>query len=111
MHNVLVDGGSGVNLMLEDTTYDLGYRTLEKTGLILRMADQYQVVPVGLLSQIPTWVGRLNYLFNYVVIRVDEGRPFWMLLGRPWLYLARVVVDWGRKEFGVGRPPVQIPWN
>ena len=34
-----------------------------------------------------------------------------MLLGRPWLYSAKVVVDWGTREFVVGKPPTRIPWE
>ena len=34
-----------------------------------------------------------------------------MLLGRPWLYSAKVLVDWGAKEFIVGKPPLRIPWK
>jgi len=34
-----------------------------------------------------------------------------MLLGRPWLYKARVLVDWGAKEFVVGKPSFRIPWK
>ena len=34
-----------------------------------------------------------------------------MLLGRPWLYSAKVLVDWGDKEFIVGKPPMRIPWK
>ena len=34
-----------------------------------------------------------------------------MLLGKPWLYSAKVLVDWGAKEFIVGKPPMQIPWK
>ena len=34
-----------------------------------------------------------------------------MLLGRPWLYSAKVLVDWGSKEFIVGKPPMRIPWK
>ena len=34
-----------------------------------------------------------------------------MLLGRPRLYFAKVVVDWRAKEFIVGKPPLQIPWK
>ena len=44
---VPVDGGSGVNLMLEDTTFDLGYTSFEATDQVLRMADQSRVIPVG----------------------------------------------------------------
>ena len=34
-----------------------------------------------------------------------------MLLGRPWLYSAKVLVNWGAKEFIVDKPPMQIPWK
>ena len=34
-----------------------------------------------------------------------------MLLSRPWLYSAKVVVDWRSKEFVVGKPPIRIPWE
>ena len=108
---VPVDGGSGVNLMLEDTAFDLGYTSFEETNQILRMEDQSRVIPAGRLSQVPTRIGEVTYLQNFVIIRVSTGKPFPMLLGRPWLYSAKVLVDWGAKEFIVGKPPLQIPWK
>ena len=107
--NVLVDGGSGVNLMLEDTAFDLGYTSFEETDQVLRIADQSRVIPVGRLSQVPTRIGKVTYLQNFVIIRVNSGRPFPMLLGRPWLYSVKVVVDWRTREFVVGKPPTRIP--
>jgi hypothetical protein len=100
---VPVDGGSGVNLMLEETAFDLGYTTFEATDQVLWMADQSRVNPVGKLSQVPTRIGEVTYLLNFVIIRVQTRRPFPMLLGRPWLYSARVLVDWGAKEFVIGK--------
>jgi hypothetical protein len=97
--NVPVDGGSGVNIMLQTTAFKLGYSTFESTPTILRMADQSKVLPMGQLSRVPTIIARHTYLLNYVVIRVDVENPFPVLLGRPWLYLANVKVDWKRKEF------------
>ena len=59
---VPVDGGSGVNLMLESTAFDLGYTKFEETDQILRMADQSRVVPARRLSQVPTQIGKVTYL-------------------------------------------------
>jgi hypothetical protein len=73
---VLVDGGSGVNLMLEETAFDLGYTAFEATDQVLRMADQSRVNPVGKLSQVPTRIGGATYLLNFVIIRIQTGRPF-----------------------------------
>ena len=75
------------------------------------MADQSRVILAGRLSQVPTRIGEVTYLQNFVIIRVNSGRPFSMLLGRPWLYSAKVVVDWGTREFVVGKPPTRIPWE
>ena len=65
---ILVDGGSGVNLMLESTAFDLGYTTCKEIDQILRMADRSRVVPAGRLSQIPTRIGKVTYLQNFVII-------------------------------------------
>ena len=73
---VPVDGGSGVNLMLEDTAFDIGYTSFEATNQVLRMADQSRVLPIGRLSQVPTVIGEVTYLLNYVVIRVSSEDPF-----------------------------------
>ena len=34
-----------------------------------------------------------------------------MLLGRPWLYSTKVLVNWGAKEFVVGKSSMRIPWK
>lgn len=58
-----------------------------------------------------TVIGKVTYLLNYVVIRVSSERPFPLLLGRPWLYMAGVLVDWGSKEFVLGMTKQRIPWK
>jgi Fe-S-cluster formation regulator IscX/YfhJ len=68
---VPVDGRSEVNLMLEETAFDLGYTAFEAKDQVLRMADQSRVNPVGKLSQAPTRIGGVTYLLNFVIIRVQ----------------------------------------
>ena len=108
---VPVDGGAGVNLMLEVTASDLGYVSFEPTNQTLRMADQSRVIPVGKLSGIPTKISGNTYDLNYLVIRVEGGNPFPLLLGRPWLYLAGVKVNWAKKAFQFGDPAVFLSWK
>ena len=106
---VPVDGGAGVNVMSEQTAADLGYTNFEKTPKILRMANQVEVIPLGKLSRVPTRMGELEYLLNYIIIRLPTPSVYPVLLGRPWLYQAGVLEDWKRKEFRIGK--VSIPWE
>ena len=103
---VPMDGRSNVNLVLEDTAFDLGFTFFEETNQILRMVDQLRVVPARRLSQVPTRVREVTYFQNFVIIQVESRKPFSMLLGRPSLYSTKVVVDWGAKEFIIGKPPI-----
>ena len=52
MFKVLVDDGSGVNLMLKDMAFDLGYTSIEAIDQILWMAYQSRVILVGPLFQV-----------------------------------------------------------
>lgn len=69
------------------------------------------MIPVGKLSGISTKISGLTYPLNYLVIRVEEGSPFPLLLGRPWLYSAKVKVNWAKKVFCFGDPPVFLSWR
>ena len=83
---VQLDGGAVVNLMTEHTMEELGLKTLEPTNIILRMADQRRVKPLGMLHGIKTIVAGLQFHVNYLVVRPHSyGESFPILIGRPWL--------------------------
>jgi hypothetical protein len=73
------------------------------------MANQVEVIPLGKLSRVLTRMGELEYLLNYVVIKLPVLSIFPVLLGRPWLYKAGVLEDWRKKEFCIGS--IRIPWE
>jgi hypothetical protein len=83
MKRVPVDGGSGVNVMTEQTATDLGYTSFKSTPKIIRMANQEEVIPLGKLSWVLTRLGELEYALNYVVIKLPIPLIFPILLGRP----------------------------
>jgi hypothetical protein len=51
---VQIDGGSSVNLMNMDTMNSLHLFGLQQTKLMLRMANQSRVKPLGILPQVKT---------------------------------------------------------
>jgi hypothetical protein len=88
---------------------DLGYTNFKRTPEILRMANQIEVIPLGALSKVLTTMRELEYLLNYIIIRLPTPSVFPVLLGQPWLYKARVLEDWKKKEFKIGK--IRIPWE
>ena len=69
------------------------------------------MIPVGKLSGISTKISGTAYDLNYLVIQVSGGKPFPLLLGRPWLYLAGVKVNWAKKTFRFGDPAKNLTWR
>ncbi|KAH7437914.1 hypothetical protein KP509_05G095200 [Ceratopteris richardii] len=90
-----LDSGAAVNLMTEFMMKALGLNHMEETPMSLRMADQTQVKPAGLLKNVSTVVGGLEFKVDYLIVRPRTSEAtFSILLGRPWLVQAKCVHDW-----------------
>ncbi|KAH7421704.1 hypothetical protein KP509_13G072100 [Ceratopteris richardii] len=90
-----LDSGAAVNLMIEFMMKALGLNHMEETPMSLRMADQTQVKPAGLLKNVSIVVGGLEFKVDYLIVRPRTSEAtFSILLGRPWLVQAECVHDW-----------------
>ncbi|OAE26958.1 hypothetical protein AXG93_225s1010 [Marchantia polymorpha subsp. ruderalis] len=110
-----VDSGSEVNIMTEDTTRCLGFRSFEPTTRVLRLADQTRRMPLGMLRDITTIIGGAEFQLSYIILQPLMKRGYEVLIERPWLYGARVRCDWRRKrlQFLDPRDPssvITVPW-
>jgi hypothetical protein len=104
IHGVQVDTGSSVNLRNVDTMEELGLTSMTTTPIILRMVDQSRVKPLGMLSQLLTIIGGIDYKIDYVVFKVSESiSTYPILLGRPWLYSAKAKDDWRKGTLTIGK--------
>jgi hypothetical protein len=72
IEGVQIDGGSSVNLMNVETMEEIGLTNMSTTPIILRMADQSHIKPLGILNQISTTIGGIEYKVNYVIFKVSE---------------------------------------
>lgn len=50
-----------------------------------------------MFSEVPTIIGGLGFKIDYVFLKLFETLSSYpILLGRPWLYLAKAKDDWGK---------------
>jgi hypothetical protein len=109
---VQIDGGSSVNLMNRDTMLSLHLTSLQETKLVLRMADQSRVKPLGILPKVKTSISGIVYLIDFIVFQPSTNNASYpILLGHPWLYQAQAKDDWGRGTLTTGRGPSKIKLN
>lgn len=92
---VLVDGGSGLNIMPLRTMEQLGLEITEPSPYVINMANQMPEAPIGQISGCKMSTGGEEYTVTFQVIRMHSNKnSFPLLLGRPWLRAAHAKVDW-----------------
>jgi len=98
IEDVLLDGGSGVNIITKHLRLRLGLVKPKPTPYNLRMANQTITKPMGLIRDLKIYVRGIPYIITFTILHnsvVDFN--YSMLLGRPWLKDVKVAHDWGNK--------------
>jgi len=94
--NVLIDGGSGLNIMPLHTMEKLGLSLTGPSPFVLNMADQSPAKPLGQITNCKIITGGEEYMVTFHVIRMHTAKEsFPLLLGRPWLRMANATIMWG----------------
>jgi hypothetical protein len=98
--NVLLDGGSGVNIITDTLMRKLGIeKQLEVAPFTIKMADQRKVTPLGIIKNLKINIGGLTFKITVTVIKMEnQENNSSMVLGRPWLKQACAKHDWGRSQ-------------
>ena len=61
IQGVQIDSGSSVNLMSAETMEEIGLTNMTITPIILRMAYQSGVKPLGIVRRVPTLIGGISF--------------------------------------------------
>ena len=70
--DVLLDGGSGVNILSEAEFLKLKKVSLEPALFQVRMADQRRLQPIGMLKSQTIKIHGIQILVNFVVLWMNE---------------------------------------
>lgn len=98
--DTIVDGGSGVNVLPEDTWKKLGKPTLWPPTFNLLGADQHGIKPLGMLMAQQVTVGAQPFVLDFVVIPLKQ-KGYDAILGRGWLVAAKANHNWKRNTLSM----------
>ena len=94
--NVLVDGGSGLNILPEHTMKRLDLSLTGPSPFIINMVNQSPAIPLGMIKDCRISTGGEEYVVTFHIIKMHSNKDtFPLLLGRLWLRMSDAIVDWG----------------
>jgi hypothetical protein len=91
---ILIDGGSGVNVISMGTCRQLGITIWEPCKFWLRMANGSLVRPIGMIPDLEMVVQGHAFTISVVIMDLPHQDAYPILLGRLWLRSARMKYDW-----------------
>ena len=107
----IVDGGSGVNVIIRRTCDTLGIQEWESCPFWLRMVDTSSVRPTGLIRNLEITIEGHAFWISTVMLQLNISRTYPLLLGRPWLKMAHIKQNWQNNiiSFQCGKTKVRVP--
>ncbi|GJR48246.1 reverse transcriptase domain-containing protein [Tanacetum coccineum] len=92
-HLALADLGASINLMPLSIWKKLGLPDLTSTRMVLELADRTISKPLGIAENVFVKVGKFYFLVDFVILDFVADPRVPLILGRPFLRTARVLID------------------
>jgi hypothetical protein len=86
INDVLIDGGSRINIIVENLRVQLGLSKPNPTPYNTLMADQTIAKPLGLITDLKIFVHGIPYIVTFIIKSNNNvlDSSYSMLLGHPW---------------------------
>ena len=92
-NKALYDIGTSVSLMPYSIYEKIDFGELKPTIMCLSMVDKYIKYLLSVLENVPTKIGKFIIPTDFIVMDMEEDPKIPILLGRPFLVTAGVVID------------------
>ncbi len=91
------------NLMSVEIMEQLGLTQLKPISLVLKVVDQSQESPMGVLLTMHIIIAIIEYKIDYIVFKLLTSTfSYPILLGKLWLYQTKARNDWGKGTLILG---------
>ncbi|XP_020209688.1 uncharacterized protein LOC109794656, partial [Cajanus cajan] len=89
----LLDLGSSINLMPLSMSQRIGDVEVRPTRMTLLLADKSIKYPHGIVEDLLVKVDKFFFPVNFVVMDMEEDSEVPLILGRPFMKTAKVIID------------------
>ncbi|GJU99755.1 DNA-directed DNA polymerase [Tanacetum coccineum] len=93
VENALADLGASINLMPHSLFLKLGIFELKLTRMSILLADRSIKYPLIICENLLVKINKFIFLVDLVVLEMDEDELVLIILGRPFLATARIVIN------------------
>ncbi|GKB41230.1 reverse transcriptase domain-containing protein [Tanacetum coccineum] len=100
--DVLADLGAGINLMPYSLYAKLSLETLKPTKMNVRLAKRSFQYTVGIAKTMLVEVGKFTFPIDFVILEMEEDSKVPLILWRPFLHTANVVIRVKQKQLNLG---------
>lgn len=98
--DIIVDGGSRVNVLPEETWRKLGKSTLWPSTFNMLGADQHGIKLIGIVMGQQVTIGMKPFIPDFMVIPLKK-KGYDAILGRGWLVAAKATHNWNKNTLSM----------
>ena len=107
----LLDLGSSINLMPLTMLRQIGDLKVKTTKIQLQLADRTVKHPYGVVEDVLTKVDKFMFPVDFVILDMKEDEEVPLILDRPFMKTAKVIVDVDKGELKVRSLDEEVRFN
>ena len=89
----------------------IGDLEIKPTKMTLKLADQVTKYPYGVVEDVLVKVDKFTFPVDFVVMEMKEDKEVPLILGRPFMKTARIIVDVDKGELQVRTQDEEVTLN
>ncbi|XP_048227840.1 uncharacterized protein LOC125369451 [Ricinus communis] len=96
IERAMLDLGTSIDVMPSSIYLDLKLNDLQKTGVVIQLADHSYIHPLGVVEAVLVQVNELIFLVNFYILEMDgnfSSKSASILLGRPFMKTAKTKIN------------------